>query len=285
VPLSWHFDWTTFWLLWAIALAEGFRRVPPGGVLLRRVPGYPWQVAAGPWRAGGWRLTSAFSPFALHALLQPAEGAPRQPPARGRLRLWTTLLRVPGLLALTALVVGVPLLSASMATRGLILAAAAALAASLLTAILSMVALIRMGTRWKTAAREALRIVSPFTAPRAPEIVMERVLAGVPVIDSVRALLPPADFAAWLRPLAYDQLAGEAEDGLLPRAEAERVIREVPADAVPGDPWCPRCAGVYKAGVEACRGCGGVPLEQAVAAPGTAPEARRSQPAGAGGSR
>lgn len=280
MPASWHFDWTTFWLLVGIALAEGLRRVPAGGVLLRRVPGYPWHVAAGPYRAAAWRLASAFPPLALHALLQPSEGAPRRLPPRGRLRLWITLLRLPSLLALIALLVGVPLLSASMGTRGLILAIAAAFGTSLLTAIASMLALIRLGIGWKTAVWDALRIVSPFTSPRAPEIVMERALAGVPVIDPIRALLPTDAFAAWIRPLAYDQAMRSADDALLPRDEAERIIHTPPADAAPGDAWCPRCAGIYQPGVESCRGCGGVPLERVAA---SASEPTIPEPVVAGG--
>jgi hypothetical protein len=283
VPPSWHFDTSTFWVLAAIALAEGLRRVPVGGVLLRRVPGYPWQVAAGPYRASAWRLTSVFSPLALHLLLQRAEAAPRPIPGRGAIRLWITLLRVPSLLALVALVIGVPLLTASMAARGLILSVAAALGTSLLTAVLAMLALARMGIGWKTAAGDALRILSPFTAPRAPEIVLERVLAGVPVLDAARALLPPDAFAAWIRPLAYDAVVRGADDGLVPRGEAERIIRELPADAAPGDAWCPRCAGVYQPGVESCRGCGEVPLERAT--PSTVPATPLPEPAAAGGIR
>lgn len=269
MPPSWHFDWTTFWLLAGIAMAEGFRRVPAGGVLLRRVPGYPWQVAAGPYGASGWRLTSAFSPFALHALLQPAEGTARPLPKRGSIRLWINLLRVPSLLSLVALLVGVPLLSLSMGTTGLILAVAAALGASLLTAMVAMVAMVRLGTGWKTAAWDALRVVSPFTAPRAPEIVLERALAGVPVVETARALLPAGDFAAWIRPIAYDQVKRDADHALLPRDEAERIIRALPADAAPGDAWCPRCAGVYHSAAATCRGCD-VPLERVIA-PAAAP--------------
>ncbi|HEU4884429.1 MAG TPA: hypothetical protein VFT45_19385 [Longimicrobium sp.] len=282
MPPSWHFDWTTFWLLWGIALAEGFRRAPDGSVLLRHVPGYPWHVAAGPYCTNAWRLTSAFSPLALHTLLQPADGAPRPLPARGRLRLWITLLRLPSLLALVALLVGVPLLSATMATRGLILAAIAALGASLLTAMLAMIALMRLGIGWKTAIRDALRVVSPFTTPRAPEIVLERALAGVPVLDAARALLPADAFAAWLRPLAYDQLMRDAGGAILSPAEAGRIIHEPPPDAVPGDVFCPRCAGIYKPGIETCRGCGEVPLER-VAPPAPAPA--RTKPARARRSR
>lgn len=276
MPPSWHFDWSTFWVLAAIVAAEGLRRVPAGAVLLRRVPGYPWHAAAGPYRPGGWRLTSAFSPLALHTLLQPADGPPRELPPRGRLRLWITLLRFPSLLGLISLLFGVPLLTASMATRGLILAVAAAFAAGLLTAILSMVALMRLGIGWKTAAMDALRVLSPFTTPRAPEIVLERALAGVPLLEAVRALLPADAFSAWIRPLAYDEVMRGADDGIVPRDEATRIIRELPADAVPGDPWCPRCAGVYHSGVETCRGCGEVPLERVVSAARPAPKTPKS---------
>jgi hypothetical protein len=283
VPPNWHFDWTTFWLLVGIALAEGLRRVPAGGVLLRRVPGYPWQVAAGPYRAAAWRLASAFPPLALHAVLQPADGAPRELAPRGRLRLWITLLRLPSLLALVALLVGVPLLAASMGTRGLILAIAAAFGTSLLTAIVSVLASIRLGVGWKTAAWDALRIVSPFTSPRAPEIVLERALVDVPRADAVRALLPAGAFAEWIRPLAYDQAVRGADDALLPRGEAERIVRLPPPDAAPGDAWCPRCAGIYQPGVETCRGCGEVPLERVTAS--AVPEATLPETAVASASR
>lgn len=260
MPPSWHFDWSTFWLLAGITLAEGFRRVPAGSLLLRHVAGYPWHVAAGPARASGWRLASAFSPLALHCLVQPpADGGPRQ---AGRLRRgWITLLRIPSFFALLALLVGVPLLTASMGTTGLILAIAAAFGTSLLTSIVSMVALARMGTGWKRAAGDAVRVISPFAAPRAPEVVLERVLSGLPVADAARALLPADDFALWIRPFAYDQVVRGADDALLPRDEAERIVREPPPDAAPGDAWCPRCAGTYLPGVETCRGCD-VPLER-----------------------
>lgn len=282
MPPSWHFDWSTFWLLGGIALAEGLRRVPAGSLLLRHVAGYPWHVAAGPYRAAGWRLTSAFSPLALHCVLQPAEPGDARNPMRLR-RGWITLVRIPGLLALIALLVGVPLLSASMGTMGLILAIAAAFGTALVTAMVSMLAMARMGVGWKTAAWDALRIVSPFTAPRAPEIVLERVLAGVPVVDAARALLPADAFAAWLRPLAYDAVVRDADAGIVPRDEAERIIRTPPADAAPGDAWCPRCAGIYQPGVESCRGCGDVPLEGVAAS--TAPVSTIPEPAAAGGAR
>jgi hypothetical protein len=266
VPPSWHFDGSTFWLLGAVALAEGLRRVPAGSVLLRHVPGYPWHVAAGPYRGSAWRLASAFSPLALHCLLQPVDGATRELPDRRRLRLWITLLRIPGLLALAALLVGVPLLTASMGTLGLIRAAILLFACSVLTAVLSMLAMMRMGTGWKTAAADALRIISPFTAPRAPEIVLERVLAGVPAADAARALLPAEAFAAWIRPLAYDQVMRDA-DGIIPRDEGERIVRNPPADARVDDAYCPRCAGIYLPGVATCRGCGEVPLERVPSIP------------------
>lgn len=258
MPPSWHFDWGTFWLLAAITMAEGFRRVPAGSFLLRRVPGYPWRVAAGPYRSSAWRLVSAFSPLALHCVVQPVEGERR---TATKLRgWWIALVRIPSFLALAALLVGLPLLTASMATTGLILAIAAAFGASLLTAVVSMVALVRMGIGWKRAAGDALRTLSPFTALRAPEIVLERVLSGVPPAEAIRALVPADDFVLWVRPFAYDQVM-RAADGLLDGDEAECIIRTPPVDASPGDPYCPRCAGTYLPGIESCHACE-VPLER-----------------------
>ncbi len=269
MPPSWHFDWGTFWLLAGLTMAEGFRRVPAGSLLLRHVPGYPWQVAAGPAPASRWRLASAFSPLALHCLVPPsAEGEGQN---AGRLRRgWITLLRIPSLLALAVLLAGVPLLTASMGTTGLIVSIATLFAASLLTAGAAMAALVRMGVGWKTAGADALRIVSPFTAPRAPEIVLERVLSGVPPAEAARALLPPAHFSAWIRPFAYDQVTGSA-DAILPQDEARRIIRQPPPDASAGDAYCPRCAGVYVPGVERCHACD-VPLERVKADEPAPPE-------------
>lgn len=261
MPAGWTFDWGTFWLLAAITLAEGFRRVPAGSLLLRRVPGYPWQVAAGPYRATGWRLASVFSPLALHCLVTPGD-APATP-IRLR-RGWITLLRVPGFISLVALLVGVPLLAPSRGIMGLIIAVAAMLGASLLAAVLAMVALTRMGTGWKRAAGDAVRLLSPFTSPRAPEIVLERVFAGVPAAEAARALLPPADFIAWVRPFAYDQVMRDASAVVLPRDEAERILRQPPSDASAGDVYCPRCASTYLPGIESCHACQ-VPLERMAA--------------------
>ncbi|HEX2209102.1 MAG TPA: hypothetical protein VHG93_15590, partial [Longimicrobium sp.] len=280
MPPSWHFDWGTFWLLAAITLGEGLRRVPAGSVLLRHVTGYPWQVAAGPLRASAWRLASVFSPLALH-LVVPAAGE-----ARNDVRLrkgWIAILRIPALLALVALLAGVPLLSASMGTRGLIYAVIAVFGAALLAALLALAALRWMGAGWKAAAWDAFRILSPFTAPRAPEIVLERVMTGVPPADAIRVLLPADDFAAWIRPFAYDARVRGADDALVAREEAERILRAPPAGVAPGDVYCPRCGSTYLPGVETCHACE-VPLERWAEnepAPPPAPPEPAPVPAGA----
>ncbi|HST60373.1 MAG TPA: hypothetical protein VLK84_16865 [Longimicrobium sp.] len=260
MPERWYFDWLTFWVLGGMTLWEGVRRVPAGAVLLRHVAGYTWHPAGGPFAAAGWRLASWLSPLVCHVMLAPGPGDGRVPPRR--LARWTALLRVSGALAWIALVVGVPLLTASAGLGGFILAAGAAVGASVLTASLSGLALRRMAVPWKTALRDGAGILSPFAAPRAAEVVLERALEGVGLVDALRALLPPAAFAEWVRPLAYDQArGGDAHPGaLLPAGEAAAILQLAPAGSVAGDVYCARCGRVYLPTATACRACDGVEM-------------------------
>jgi hypothetical protein len=260
MPDRWYFDWLTFWVLGGMTLWEGVRRVPAGAVLLRHVTGYAWHPAGGPFPAAGWKLASWLSPLVCHVLLVPGAGEGRVPPRR--LGLWTALLRVPGALAWIALVIGVPLLTASVGLGGFILAAAVALGASVLAAAGAVVALRRMGVPWKRALRDGAGILSPFAAPRAAEIVLERALEGVALVDALRALLRPAAFAEWARPLAYDQARGgiAPSDALLPAGEADAILQLAPAGSAAGDVYCARCGRVYLPTATACRACDGVEM-------------------------
>lgn len=75
--------------------------------------------------------------------------------------------------------------------------------------------------------------------------------------------------------VAYDEVMRGVDDGLVPRDEAQRIIRQPSADATSGDAWCRRCAGIYQPGVESCRGCGEFPLERIAA---SAPETNFPEP-------
>lgn len=254
---GWYFDWGTFWILLGITTWEGVRRVPAGAFLLRNAAGYPWQVARGPYDASGWRLASWLSPVVCHVVLSPGAGLGRTvPPHLGR---WVALLRVPGAAALVALVAGVPLLTANAGVSGLIQALAAAFGAALAAALVSAAALWRMGVAARPAMRAALPILSPFTAPRAPEIVLSRALEGVAFTDALRALLPADDYAEWLRPVAYDAARGGGA-GLLPAAEAAAILQRPPSGSFAGDAYCARCGRVYLPTATDCRACEGLEL-------------------------
>lgn len=263
LPDTWYFDSVAFWILGALMLWEGVQRVPAGAWVLRHAAGYPWQVAAAPRNTAGRRLVSWLSPLICHVVLSPGLGDGRVPPRR--LGLWTGLVRVPALLALVCIVVGVPLLTPTMGTVGLVIAVGGAIAASLLTALLAMVALWRMGIALRSAARAALPILSPFTAPRAPELVLARALQGVAFADAVRALLPPDEWAEWARPVAYDLSHGWAPEGvpaaaLLPAGDAQAILRVPPPGSALGDAYCARCGRVYLPHATACRACEGTAL-------------------------
>lgn len=263
MPNAWYFDWVTFWLLNGVLLWDGVQRVPAGAWVLRHPAGYAWQVAQEPRAREGRRLVSWLSPLVCHVVLTPGPGTGRTVPAH--LGRWVTLLRIPSAVAFAAIVVGVPLLSASMAFLGLLYALALAFGAALVTALLSVLALWRMGVPARAAARKGFGMLSPFAAPRAPEMVLARALEGVAFADAVRALLPPEEYAAWARPVAYDLARGRAAegvtaDGLLPAGDVQAILRQPPPGSVSGDVYCARCGRVYLPAAAACRVCEGVEL-------------------------
>lgn len=263
LPDAWYFDPVAFCILSALTLWEGVQRVPAGAWVLRHVAGYSWQVAQPPRETEGRRLVSWLSPLVCHVVLTPGLGEGRMPPRR--LGLWTGLVRLPALLALVAIVVAVPVLTPTMGFLGLLVAVGVALAASLLTTLLAMLGLWRMGIPFRSAARAALPILSPFAAPRAPELVLARALQGVAFADAVRALLPADGYAEWARPVAYDLSHGLALEGvsaaaLLPAGDAQAILRVPPPGSALGDAYCARCGRVYLPHAIACRACEGAAL-------------------------
>lgn len=263
LPDGWYFDPVAFWILSALTLWDGVQRVPAGAWVLRHVAGFSWQVAQPPRETAGRRLVSWLSPVVCHVVLSPGLGDGRMPPRR--LGLWTGLVRLPALLALAAIVVGVPVLTPTLGFLGLLMAIGAAVGASLLTALLAALGLWRMGIRFRSAVGAALPIVSPFTAPRAPELVLARALEGVAFADAVRALLPADEYVEWARPVAYDLAHGPALEGvpaaaLLPAGDVQAILRVPPPGSALGDAYCARCGRVYLPHVVACHVCEGTEL-------------------------
>lgn len=263
MPDTWYFDWSTFWVLNAVLLWDGVQRVSAGAWVLRHPAGYAWQVAHGPYAADGRRLVSWLSPLVLHVVLTPGPGTGRTPPRH--LGRWVALLRIPGAVVLLAMLVGLPLLSASMGLLGFVYALAGMFGGSLAAMLLAVLALRRMGVPARTALRQAFGLLSPFAAPRAPETVLARALEGVAFADAVRFLLPADEFAAWARPVAYDlsrglALEGASADALLPGGDVQAILRQPPPGSVAGEAYCARCGRVYLPSARGCRACDGVEL-------------------------
>ncbi|HEU0014199.1 MAG TPA: hypothetical protein VFQ45_10980 [Longimicrobium sp.] len=272
MPALAAFDWETFAILAALTLWDGPRRVPEGAWVLRQVASYPWEAAGGPGTPPG-RLLLSYSPFAVRCVVtEPGQPGAGQMPSARAVRGWTLLLRLCGLLSMAALLVGVPLLTPSYGTYGLALALGTAFALSVLAACVSLLALRRMGVDGRTAMKTVLPMLSPFTAPQAPEIVLQRVLEAVPFARAVRVLRPGA-FAQWVRPLAYDHLRSpEPAAGFpLTAGEAAALVAAPPADVEAGERYCPRCGSVYLPSAAGCRTCAGVALATAGDEP-SAPE-------------
>jgi hypothetical protein len=257
-------DWSTAILLAAVTVLEGFRRVPARTAIVSRIGTSPW-TWEGEIHAGGLRLVSWASPFLLHLLLPPADTAPPPPDLRRRwrrVRRWFPLLRCFAALEWLLLVLGVPLAIAQWGRVGLVLAVGGVFQGALLLAILSACSLEQARLPEARIIRAVRALLSPFAAPRAPEIVAESALAGAAPLEALRMLLPAREYSALLRPLAYD-IEHQGLDPAILASVPARVVRTIlngqPPDSA-GAPFCPRCERTYQRHMERCEECEGVPL-------------------------
>ena len=258
-------DWSAALILAGVTVLEGFRRAPAGAAVARQ-----WFI--GPWRregetpAGGLRLISWASPFVLHLLLPPAEGTVPLPldlrRRWRRLRRWLPLLRVLAALEVLLLVLGIPVVVGRWGVVGLVVGLVVLGEGALLLVMLSIAALEDGGVPRPAIIRAVRGLLSPFAAPRAPEVVMETLLAGAPPLEALRLLLPRPVYSAMLRPLAYD-LEHRGMNGALlatvPRRLLQAALEARPA-ASAGAPFCPRCGQEYQITIKHCNDCDGVPL-------------------------
>ena len=275
-------DWGATAALAAIAWTNGVQRVPAGAVVLRRVLGGPWAPLAVDVRRTRWQVVGWWAPLTASLVLRAgATGAPltvawarrleRRVEARlRRARPFVRALRVMGALELASLVFGVPWGATRFGVWGLAGGVAAVLLLATITAATALLALRRTGVAWKTAARAALRLLSPFGAPRAADVLLERVVRDAPPELVARAVLPREAFASFIRPRAFDATRAArpatGEDGgrvLRTMIGAEflaAVVAAPPLERRDGEAYCPRCAALYDAGVRACGDCDGVAL-------------------------
>jgi hypothetical protein len=130
-----------------------------------------------------------------------------------------------------------------------------------------------LGVPCRRAFRTTAQLLSPFTAPRAAEIVITTAVGARHSLGPVAALLGDDAFQAWIRPWAYDALAAtpraaETDDALaglireLPRPVLERATASAPREVL-GDGrarYCPRCTRAYRESVATCGHCGDIAL-------------------------
>jgi hypothetical protein len=264
----------------AIAWLNGVQRVPAGALVLRRTLLGRWVPADLVVRSTRWQVVAWWPPLTASVVrgadrraadtAASARGAAKQLDVRlRRIRPWWRALRALGALELTALVAGVPWAATRFGAWGLGVGCAVVLLLAAITSAAAAFAFRRVGDGRGAALRAALPLLSPFAAPRAADALLERVVADSPPELVARALLSPEEFAALIRPRAYDAQRGsgaaadESAPSLITLFGARYIASVVdtpPPGCVAGERYCPRCGIVYHERVAACDECAGVPL-------------------------
>jgi hypothetical protein len=266
--VAWAVEWNWLPVIAAIVLLDALRAVPPGAQVVRRVLILPWRPYTDTGSERSVRLLSWCPPVTM-AVIVGGEGGGNVPgrlPDEKLLARRCGLLRLAGGVALVALVAGVPVAVGSFGSFGLGAAVALLIVVDAAVVLLAASALRALGVARKEAWRTALPIFSPFAAPRAAEIVLQRVLNHRPPLAVMRYLTNTSEFADWVRPRAYDLRRGGAVDPELAAALAvedlDAVLALPPRSAATGEQYCPRCATTYQSWAGACTSCA-VPLARA----------------------
>jgi len=253
----------TIAILALLTLIEGMRRVPAGSVVLRRVLFGPWTVER-PEPAERLRLLSWWSPIMTTIVLAPRPSYQKTSvkDVRARLEgreLYTALfdLRVLGAVELVVLVLGLPLALQRFGAMGFFVG----LGVVLLLCLTIFTALVlsgrTLGKRW----RWAFPFLSPFSAPRAAEVLLEEALRDVPPAVAGSALLPADAFLVFVRPFVYDASNGGDVDRRFLEGMNLNELRATLAQRPRGTSqngqglWCPRCGATFIHG-DSCSECG-----------------------------
>lgn len=261
--MYWQVDLSTVAVFGGLTLLEGLRRVPDGAMVLGRTGFSDWRIVDYH-SGGGLQLLSWWSPIVITIVLTPSAASQRvgltavnaQLAAVASLHGW---LRLSGVGLLVCLVLGLPAAVGRSGAMGLVFALAVILTVSLVTALLAFLGMRRMGLSTLDAVRWSLPFLWPFRAPRAAEALIERAAEGLPPAVVAQALLPPASFAAWLRPLVYDLNAqGIQHEATLLLGLDTTLLSVSQASPQLQDPmavlYCPRCGAGFARG-HACPDC------------------------------
>jgi hypothetical protein len=257
---------STALIFFAIALLEGVRHVEPGSFVVLRVGFGRWTLASPLDLGRGFQLIAWGIPVAFPVVLGAGPVDDGLPLRRLRLRMesrarrvrWLLVtLRIGGTLALAGLVVGVPVATSRWGAWGLILSLSALLALCAMLATLTCVAMRRAGAVPRDAVRRSLKVLWPFTAPRAGELVQAQVVSGVPPLAALHTLLGETAFVTSVRPLIFDALKGNgtgALDQLYDRVRLAAFVQHPPPGSE-ASAFCPRCAHVFRRDVTRCSDC------------------------------
>ncbi len=282
-------DLGTVALLAIVVWLDGWRRWSDDTLLVMRSGSGPWTVRAPFARGGPFALVAQWAPITMPVLLtSPPDGArPHVAPwardfglarARAGRRLRrvgpvAALLRALGVGLTVWIIVGIPVATARFGAPGLIQGVAGAFLLSIAMTFGATISLSALGVPCRRAFRTTAQLLSPFTAPRAAEIVITTAVGARYSLGPVAALLGDEAFQAWIRPWAYDALAATPREvetdhamagiiGQLPRPLLERATASAPRDVL-GDErahYCPRCTRTYRESVATCGHCGDIAL-------------------------
>ncbi len=285
---AWSADPGTVAVLVLVLWLDGWRRTSPADLLLVR-PGFGAWAAREPWaRLGPFALAGWWPPVVIPMLVPskpPADQGGASAPwsadffiavARGRRRLRRVgliagVLRALGVFLLFWIALAIPLATGRFGVYGLVRAVVQAFAISVAMALLAMLGLRWLGMTRGASIRAGLPLLSPFTAPRACEIVLAAAVRGLAPLAQVAALFGEAPFLQWIRPVAYDALHGRRGEAPgerdsvaalvagLPRPVLERALT-APRSDERGARYCPRCARTYREDIATCHECDALEL-------------------------
>ena len=284
---AWSVDTGTILVLVLVLWLDGWRRMGQSDLLLVR-PGFGEWTAREPWaRLAPFALAGWWPPVVIPMLLTSQRSADQGAHApwsadfsvsvaRGRrrlrrVRLTVGVLRALGVVLLLWIAFAIPLATGRFGIYGLVRGVLQAFVISVGMALISILGLRRLGMTRRECLQASLPLLSPFTAPRACEIVLAAAMRELPTLAQVAALFGEPRFLHWIRPRAYDALHGRRGDvrgefdpvadpvAALPRPVLERALSG-PSTDEHGARYCPRCARTYRQDIATCHECDALAL-------------------------
>jgi hypothetical protein len=257
-------------ILAVVALFEGVRRLPPDAFVLRKVFGR-WNRATPLELGRDWFLVAwpipvvdfvAVTPNRASDALGVARHLARLRARARRTRFARVALRVWGTLILFGLVVGVPLATLRWDAFGLVASVALLFVFCVVQAIVTHRGLRRAGSAKRHAYWSSLKMLWPFSAPCAAELVQHEVVRGAPAPLVLVELLGRERFLREMRTGLYDEMKNGGVNGVVATIIGRDAIADFlrrPADGATS-PSCPRCGAQYRVEIRACANCEGVAL-------------------------